>query len=65
MAIIPLEGSSRRTKMSLDLECIIKPYLWLDDWAEVFVRVDEEWETDDLIELGVVINNILQEREDG
>ena len=51
--------------MSLDLENIIRPYIWLDEWAEVFVKVDEEWDTDDLIELGVIINNILQERNDG
>ena len=50
--------------MALDLENIIRPYIFLDDWSEIFVKVDGEWETDDLIELGVVINNILRERQE-
>jgi len=51
--------------MSRDLENIILPYIWLDEWAEAYVKADEDWDIDDLIELGVIINNILQERNDG
>ncbi len=47
------------------IEKIIGEYVWegLFD-AELHIDPVEEWSTDDLIELGVVINRTLRERND-
>ncbi len=47
------------------LEQIIGEYVW-DGWFDAKRHIDpaEEWGTDDLIELGIVINRILRERQD-
>ncbi len=47
------------------LEEIIKEYVYADPWGNQEFDPDEEWDTDDLIELGIVINKILRERQDG
>ena len=47
------------------LDDIIKEYLFLDSWGRVVnLDPDEDWNTDDLIELGVIINRILRERKE-
>ncbi|KKL13466.1 hypothetical protein LCGC14_2525480 [marine sediment metagenome] len=48
------------------IEQIIDEYVW-DGLYDAIRHIDpeEEWTTDDLIELGIVINRILRERNDG
>ena len=47
------------------IEEIVGEYVWegLYD-AQRHIDPKEEWTTDDLIELGVIINRILRERQD-
>ena len=46
------------------LEDIIKPYVyWMDDVSDICMDEDKHWDTDDLIELGVLINKILKDRD--
>jgi len=44
------------------LKDIFREYI---SWSMEFIEEDEDWDTDDLIELGVIINKILRERSDG
>ena len=48
------------------LEEILEEYVW-DGLYDAVRHIDpaEEWDTDDLIELGVVVNRILRGRQDG
>ena len=45
------------------LEDIIRPYIGESHWGGSNIDPREEWDTDDLIELGVIINKILKERD--
>ena len=47
------------------IEEIIDEYVW-DGLYDAVRHIDpeEEWDTDDLIELGVVVNRILRERQE-
>ncbi len=49
------------------LEDIINEYIYGLDLVTDNVHIDcaKHWTTDDLIELGVIINKILRERSDG
>ena len=44
-------------------EHILGDYVYAGDWGEIEFDPLDEWTTDDLIELGVVINNILKDRD--
>ena len=47
------------------IEEIIDEYVWAGQWDKVLhIDAKGEWETDDLIELGVVVNRILRERQE-
>ena len=47
------------------IEEIIDEYVWAGQWDKVLhIDPKEEWDTDDLIELGVIINKILKERQE-
>jgi len=45
-------------------EDILRNNVFTDTWGSLGFDPDEEWSTDDLIELGVIINRILRERKD-
>ena len=47
------------------LEQIIDEYVW-DGLYDAVRHIDpeEEWDTDDLIELGIIVNRILRERKE-
>ena len=54
------------------IEEIIDEYVWDSHFSPIYphdavrhIDPEEEWTTDDLIELGIVINRILRERNDG
>ena len=47
------------------LESVLRNNVWRDTWGGLMFDPDCEWTTDDLIELGVIINKILKERQDG
>ena len=44
------------------MQDILRNNIFVDQWGSLGFDPDEEWSTDDLIELGVLINKILRER---